>query len=224
MFENIKCFISRKTEKANLILDPLCAPNDYDTYNDRNELRLDLDEEADENVTEKAGTFVRSTDTEHSYCLNKLQITKRLDFVDSGTFFIWKKGYSRKYDKDVNIKIISCNTDNVDAINNEITLWNTLSTEKHENILNVLEHFESRHFKYVITNISDGLISLYKYLYGSNGAFSETQARKIFQGIISAVEFCHDKGIAHRDIKPQHLLVGRTNQVKLSGKNYVIFI
>lgn len=217
MFENIKCLISRKTDKFNLILDPLCdeSVSNCDRYNDR-KLVEDEEENSEEYTTVNE---LEGESSRHKYCLNKLQITsKRLDFVDSGTSFVWKRGFSQKYNKEINVKIITSNPDILDDINNEISLWRDLSSERHENLLNILECFENQHFRYVVTHKLDGEISLQKFLVENNRAFSEFQARKVFLGIISAVEFCHGKQVAHRDIKPQHFLVSRNLQVKLSGK------
>ena len=35
----------------------------------------------------------------------------------------------------------------------------------------------------------------------SKGRFKEDEARKYFQQLISAVSFCHSKGVCHRDLK-----------------------
>jgi len=37
--------------------------------------------------------------------------------------------------------------------------------------------------------------------------FSESEARVAIKSIISAIEYCHLKGICHRDIKPENLLL-----------------
>jgi serine/threonine-protein kinase SIK3 len=41
---------------------------------------------------------------------------------------------------------------------------------------------------------------LYNYI-ERNGTLSETQARPIFRQVVSALEFCHLKGIVHHDVK-----------------------
>ena len=38
---------------------------------------------------------------------------------------------------------------------------------------------------------------------GEPGPLPEKQARKYFQQLICALEYCHSKGICHRDIKPE---------------------
>jgi 5'-AMP-activated protein kinase catalytic alpha subunit len=43
----------------------------------------------------------------------------------------------------------------------------------------------------------------------------EDTKRKYFQQLISAVEFCHSKGVYHRDLKLEHVLVDENGNVKV---------
>lgn len=47
------------------------------------------------------------------------------------------------------------------------------------------------------------------------GKLSESEARKIFYQIISAVEYSHARGVAHRDIKPENILLDEFKNIKL---------
>ena len=49
-----------------------------------------------------------------------------------------------------------------------------------------------------------------------DGVFSEKAARYFFKQLLRGLEHCHQSGIAHRDIKPQNLLLGRDLELKLS--------
>lgn len=48
------------------------------------------------------------------------------------------------------------------------------------------------------------------------GKFSESTARNYFQQLISALHFCHQNGVAHRDIKPQNMLLDQNGNLKIS--------
>ncbi|XP_032944155.1 serine/threonine-protein kinase MARK2-like [Rhinolophus ferrumequinum] len=40
-----------------------------------------------------------------------------------------------------------------------------------------------------------------------NGRMSEDTARGVFRQLVSAVHYCHEKGVAHRDLKPDNVLL-----------------
>jgi serine/threonine protein kinase len=49
-----------------------------------------------------------------------------------------------------------------------------------------------------------------------NGAMSEKMACEKFSQIISAVEYCHNKNIVHRDLKSENLLLDHNMNIKLA--------
>ncbi|KAL4334213.1 hypothetical protein GQ457_07G037470 [Hibiscus cannabinus] len=48
------------------------------------------------------------------------------------------------------------------------------------------------------------------------GKLKEDAARKYFQQLISAVDFCHSRGVSHRDLKPENLLLDENEDLKIS--------
>ena len=48
------------------------------------------------------------------------------------------------------------------------------------------------------------------------GRMSEARARTTFAQIISAVEYCHSIGVAHRDLKAENLLLDSQMNVKIA--------
>ncbi|KAM0915260.1 hypothetical protein ACQ4PT_010967 [Festuca glaucescens] len=50
----------------------------------------------------------------------------------------------------------------------------------------------------------------------AKGPLPEPEARRYFQQLISAVSFCHARGVYHRDIKPENLLVDDAGDLKVS--------
>ncbi|KAK7344057.1 hypothetical protein VNO77_13291 [Canavalia gladiata] len=48
------------------------------------------------------------------------------------------------------------------------------------------------------------------------GRLSESTARRYFQQLVSALRFCHRNGVAHRDLKPQNLLLDGDGNLKVS--------
>eukprot|EP01059_Diplonema_ambulator_P013363 TRINITY_DN23898_c0_g1_i1.p1 TRINITY_DN23898_c0_g1~~TRINITY_DN23898_c0_g1_i1.p1 ORF type:complete len:232 (+),score=40.10 TRINITY_DN23898_c0_g1_i1:3-698(+) len=47
--------------------------------------------------------------------------------------------------------------------------------------------------------------------------FDEPVARNYFQQLVTAVHYCHQKGVAHRDLKPDNILLTSTDVLKLTG-------
>ncbi|CAN1243415.1 CBL-interacting serine/threonine-protein kinase 25 [Linum perenne] len=50
----------------------------------------------------------------------------------------------------------------------------------------------------------------------ARGRLKEDSARKYFQQLISAVDFCHSRGVSHRDLKPENLLLDENEDLKVS--------
>lgn len=50
----------------------------------------------------------------------------------------------------------------------------------------------------------------------NKGRFSEDLSRRYFQQLISAVGFCHSRGVFHRDLKPENLLLDDKGNLKVS--------
>lgn len=50
----------------------------------------------------------------------------------------------------------------------------------------------------------------------AKGRFSENLSRKYFQQLISAVGYCHSRGVYHRDLKPENLLLDDNWELKIT--------
>ncbi|CAM8889740.1 unnamed protein product [Rhodiola kirilowii] len=48
------------------------------------------------------------------------------------------------------------------------------------------------------------------------GRLKEEVARNYFQQLISAVDYCHSRGVSHRDLKPENLLLDENENLKIS--------
>ncbi|ONH99684.1 hypothetical protein PRUPE_6G043300 [Prunus persica] len=95
-------------------------------------------------------------------------------------------------------------------IKREITIMRRL---RHPNIVKLYEVLASKTKIYFVMEFVKGGELFAKV---SKGRFSENLSRKYFQQLISAVGYCHSRGIYHRDLKPENLLVDENGNLKVS--------
>ncbi|KAK8691814.1 hypothetical protein V6N13_075309 [Hibiscus sabdariffa] len=88
-----------------------------------------------------------------------------------------------------------------------------MSLVKHTNILELYEVMASKSKIYFVMEYAKGG-ELFNKL--SKGKLREDMARKYFQQLISAVDFCHSRGVYHRDLKPENLLLDENGILKVS--------
>jgi len=79
-----------------------------------------------------------------------------------------------------------------------------LTTLDHPYILKVFEMFEDKNKYYIVTEYLEGGELFDRII--ENDHFSEKDAAKIMQQLLSAVAYCHSHNIVHRDLKPENLV------------------
>ncbi|GMH13798.1 hypothetical protein Nepgr_015639 [Nepenthes gracilis] len=90
----------------------------------------------------------------------------------------------------------------------------TMKLLNHPNIVRIHEVIASKTKIYIVMeHVSGGQLSD-KLSYAKR--LSESEARKYFQQLIDAVEYCHCRGVYHRDLKPQNLLLDSKGNLKIS--------
>ncbi|XP_078517960.1 NUAK family SNF1-like kinase 1 isoform X1 [Lissotriton helveticus] len=132
-----------------------------------------------------------------------------------GTYGKVKKAVERSTGRVVAVKSIGKNkiTDELDKVHlqREIEITALL---KHEHIVQVYEVFESKDKIIIVMEYaSNG--ELYDYV-NNRHLISENEARGFFRQIVSAVHYCHKKGVVHRDLKLENILLDENLQVKLA--------
>ncbi|KAE8728181.1 CBL-interacting serine/threonine-protein kinase 4 [Hibiscus syriacus] len=116
----------------------------------------------------------------------------------------------------VAIKIID-KTKTVDAameprIISEVSAMRRL--QHHPNILKIHEVMATKTKIYLVMEFASGGELFAKVL--RRGRLTETTARRYFTQLVSALHFCHQNGVAHRDVKPQNLLLDQNGNLKVS--------
>ncbi|KAJ8617471.1 hypothetical protein MRB53_013657 [Persea americana] len=84
---------------------------------------------------------------------------------------------------------------------------------KHRNIVQLHEVMASKSKIYLSMELVRGGELFSKI---SKGRLKEDAARFYFQQLISAVDFCHSRGVYHRDLKPENLLLDEDGSLKVT--------
>ena len=121
-------------------------------------------------------------------------------------------------DKSYAIKVM--NREDTELVKSELDALNNLN---HPNIVNLVEYNQNGHFEksgkktdisYIVLELADGG-ELIDYVM-TNGPFEENMARFFFQELINCLEYIHEKGYAHRDLKPDNILMDSNNKLRVA--------
>lgn len=85
---------------------------------------------------------------------------------------------------------------------------------RHPHIIRLYEIIETQSDIYMVMEYVSGG-ELFEYIV-SKGKLSEAEARRIFQQIVSGVEYCHLFNVVHRDLKPENILLDDDKNVKIA--------
>ena len=84
----------------------------------------------------------------------------------------------------------------------------------HPNIVNIYDVSVKENLKYIVMELIEG-ITLKNYMQ-KKGALSFKEVVSITEQILRALEHAHSKGIVHRDIKPQNIMLLKDGSIKVA--------
>ena len=76
---------------------------------------------------------------------------------------------------------------------------------QHPNIVKLYEVIDTQTKLYLILELGDGG-DMYDYIMKHRGGLREDHARKYFQQIVQAINYCHQLHVVHRDLKPENVV------------------
>nr|CAH7734998.1 unnamed protein product [Callosobruchus chinensis] len=132
-----------------------------------------------------------------------------------GSYAVVRMAHSDRHDGNVAIKIVSKFSAPTDYLKKflprEIEVVKGL---RHPNLIRFLQAIETTHRVYIIMEYAENgsLLDIIR----KDQYIDETRARKWFRQLVDAVEYCHDRGVVHRDIKCENMLMDVKWNVKLS--------
>lgn len=95
-------------------------------------------------------------------------------------------------------------------VKREISIMRRL---RHPNIVRLLEVLANKKKIYFVLEFAKGGELFAKV---AKSRFSEHLSRRYFQQLISAVGYCHSRGVFHRDLKPENLLLDENWNLKVT--------
>ncbi|XP_038891466.1 CBL-interacting serine/threonine-protein kinase 1-like isoform X2 [Benincasa hispida] len=98
-----------------------------------------------------------------------------------------------------------------DQIKREIS---TLKLLRHPNVVRLYEVLASKTKIYMVLECASGG-ELFDRI-ESKGKMDEVEGRRLFQQLIDGLSYCHDKGVYHRDLKLENVLVDAKGNIKIS--------
>ncbi|XP_063094031.1 sperm motility kinase 2B-like [Cavia porcellus] len=99
------------------------------------------------------------------------------------------------------------------AIIREVSILKDL---QHPNIIQLLEVSENSTCMFLVLEYACGK-DLQRFIkFAETQKLGEERARLIFRELLEAVQYCHDSGIIHGDLKPANILMDREGHPKLS--------
>jgi len=99
---------------------------------------------------------------------------------------------------------------NKTKLNNEI---NILKALQHKNVVRLHETFTNDHYLLIVNELCEGgdLLSYVR----KRRKLTEPIAKLIFKQILDGINHCHSKGIVHRDIKLDNILLNSYGDIKV---------
>ncbi|XP_063043399.1 serine/threonine-protein kinase MARK2 isoform X3 [Engraulis encrasicolus] len=116
--------------------------------------------------------------------------------------------------KEVAVKIIDktqLNSSSLQKLFREVRIMKVLN---HPNIVKLFEVIETEKTLYLVMEYASGG-EVFDYLV-AHGRMKEKEARAKFRQIVSAVQYCHQKCIVHRDLKAENLLLDADMNIKIA--------
>ncbi|KAL3873881.1 hypothetical protein ACJMK2_036964 [Sinanodonta woodiana] len=162
----------------------------------------------DDNANTRISSSRARTDEPH---IGKYRLIKT---IGKGNFAKVKLAKHVPTGREVAIKIIDktqLNPSSLQKLFREVRIMKMLD---HPNIVKLFEVIETEKTLYLVMEYASGG-EVFDYLV-AHGRMKEKEARAKFRQIVSAVQYCHQKHIVHRDLKAENLLLDGDMNIKIA--------
>ncbi|XP_078262642.1 MAP/microtubule affinity-regulating kinase 3a isoform X6 [Rhinoraja longicauda] len=191
---------------------PLPTVNERET--EHHTSHMDGRSEVSSRSTRSGGTRVRNSITSCADEQPHIGNYRLLKTIGKGNFAKVKLARHILTGREVAIKIIDktqLNPTSLQKLFREVRIMKCLN---HPNIVKLFEVIETEKTLYLVMEYASGG-EVFDYLV-AHGRMKEKEARAKFRQIVSAVQYCHQKQIVHRDLKAENLLLDADMNIKIA--------
>ncbi|KAK7081182.1 Serine/threonine-protein kinase sik3 [Halocaridina rubra] len=171
-----------------------------------------------------AATMEESTDQTSACNAERLVRVGYYEFektIGKGNFAVVKLATHKVTLSKVAIKIIDktkIDNENLRKILREIEILKKL---RHPHVIRLYQVMQTERMIYLVTEYASGG-ELFDFVV-SHGKMRESEARKKFLQILAALRYCHKRGIVHRDLKAENLLLDKDQNIKIADFGFSNF-
>ena len=146
----------------------------------------------------------------HSY----QKIEKPGSNLGEGTYGVVYKAKDRQTDEIVALKRIRLEVEDEGIPSTALREISLLRELRHDNVVELKDCVQSEGRLYLVFEYLDR--DLKKYMESCNGPLSPLLVKSYLFQLTRGLAFCHSRGVMHRDLKPQNLLVSKDGRLKLA--------
>nr|XP_058959752.1 testis-specific serine/threonine-protein kinase 3-like [Pocillopora verrucosa] len=143
--------------------------------------------------------------------------------IGQGSYADVRKAYSIKSEREVAIKIVHKEEDDDGKksrfLKREIEILKWLN---HKNVIRVFDVIDGENKFFIVMEMAPkgDLLSLLLKRY----KLTENEAKAMFKSIVDGVLYCHKKGVTHRDLKLENILLSEENEPIVTDFGFARYI